>query len=83
MIGWLIVMLIQLGILKINLLIVYYINTFNTVNTLLSAYVGKHLTPRGGVILKGLEGFRGGIQTVGSCENGIDDSIPILILGNH
>ena len=35
------------------------------------AYVGKHLTPRGGVILKGLEGFRGGTQRVALYKGGI------------
>ena len=53
------------------------------------SYVGKHLTPsEGGVILKGLVKFRGEPKEsdslrAGSCENGISDSIPILILGNH
>ena len=27
-------------------------------------YVGKHLAPRGGVILKGFEGFKGGTQRI-------------------
>ena len=34
-------------------------------------YVGKHLTPKGGVILKGLEGFRGGTQRVALFKGGI------------
>ena len=33
-------------------------------------YVGKHLTPRGGVILKGLVEFRGGTQRVGLSKGG-------------
>ena len=34
------------------------------------AYVGKYLTPRKGVILKGLVGFRGGTQRVGLSKGG-------------
>ena len=43
------------------------------------AYVGKHLTPRGGgVILKGLEGFRGGTQRVPLSKGGNPKIWPIL-----
>ena len=42
------------------------------------SYVGKHLTPRGGVILKGLEGFRGGTQRVALYKGGNPKIWPIL-----
>ena len=40
-------------------------------NKVLPSYMGKHLAPRGGVILKRLEGFRGGTQRVGLSKGGI------------